>query len=114
MELLLHYRIATERVCSLACSCGQPTFGKMSQDQGNVSRKRTAATSPATEQTLRTPAVAGASSQDFRNALALGSTCLDNVADVVTKCIQLGSMSEALPGSGVASADVAIRSLSML
>ena len=81
---------------------------KMSQDQGNVSRKRTAATSPSAEQTLRTPAVAGASPQDLRNDLALESTCVDTVADVATECIQLGSMSEALLGSGVASSDVAI------
>ena len=88
-----------------------PTFGKRPQDQGNAPRKRTAATSPATEQTLRTPADAGASTQDPRNAPPPGSSCSSTVADAATEHIQLGSTPEAPPGSGAASADVAITSI---
>ena len=73
------------------------TFGKRPQDQGSAPTKRAAATSPATEQTLRTPTVASASMQDLRNAPLAGCSCINTV--------------EMLPDTSAASADVVITSL---
>merc|ERR1712122_19354 len=87
-----------------------PTFGRRPQDQGSTPRKRTTATG----QTRRTPSDAGASTQDLINAPPLASSCSSTVADAATERIQLGSAPEALPGSGAASADVAIASVDVV
>ena len=86
-------------------------FGKRLQDQGDAPRKRTALTSLATEQTLRTPTIASASMQDLRNVRLSRSSCISTVADVATEHIQLESKFEMLQDSGASSADVETASL---
>ena len=98
-------------VACIAIAFWLPTFGKRPREEGSTTGKRTVTTSPATEQTPRTPTDTKVTVQNSQSSTPMQPSSSAVESDAATEHIQPGSTLEALPGSSAASADVAITSI---